>query len=80
MIVSVGKDLKKLDPAYSTGWGGMQNGAATLEDSLAVLQKCYTDRSTWLAVSEECVTLALGVMSSRPTLGVAITKNKESKK
>ena len=78
MVVSVGKDLKELDPAYSAGWGEMQNGAATLENGLAVPQKCYTDKSTWLAVSEERVTLALGVVSWRPTLGVAITKTKES--
>ena len=30
---------------------------------------------TWLAQSEEQVTLGLGVMSSSPTLGVEMTKN-----
>lgn len=32
--VSVGKDMEKLEPIYSTG--GNENGAVTLENSLAV--------------------------------------------
>ena len=33
----------------------------------------YTSWGAWLAQSEECVTLDLGVMSLSPTLGAEIT-------
>ena len=43
-------------------------GAATMENSIKFSQKIQL-RGTWLAQSEECVTLDLRVMGSRFILG-----------
>ena len=44
---STGEDMKKPERSYSAGW--MENGAATLENSLTVLQMHSTRFPQWLS-------------------------------
>ena len=50
-------------------------GAATMERNIKFSQKILLT-GTWLAQSEECVTLDFGVVSLGPMVGVEITSKK----
>jgi len=50
---------------------------AVMKSPLDIIKK-LSNQGTCMAQSEECVILDLGVMSSSPTLGVEITKDKKA--
>ena len=72
--MSVGKDVKKPYPSSSAG--GNAKWHSSFGKKFGNPSEGYTGRGAWLALSEERVTLGLGVTSSSPTLGRAITGTK----